>query len=395
MEFLLGDADFLRVALSLKIFQRSSFRRVSAHRNWRRRCLVAQPVKFLESFPSVFRRSAFAVAFVLIAVSFLDLQSLRAAEPRAGHLSHHTAAGFRNVAADYSYPFYQRARGLLKRHIKTDERLSVVSNDGTSLRRPSPAGTVTWVGHSTFLVQLDGVNILTDPHWGDRASPVRFAGPRRIIPPGLRFEDLPPIDVVVISHDHYDHLDTGTVDRLAREHHPRFFVPLRIKAWLNDRGIDDVVELDWWEQAKFRNLTIVCTPAQHSSGRGINDQNRRLWSSWVIAGSSRRFFFAGDTGYYDGLKEIGDRWGPFDLTMIPIGGYGDFRRHHPNHVNPEEAVQAFEDVGGKLMVPMHWGTFDFNREPPSEPPKRLMDEARRRGLEDDVAVLSPGQTARW
>jgi N-acyl-phosphatidylethanolamine-hydrolysing phospholipase D len=127
----------------------------------------------------------------------------------------------------------------------------------------------------------------------------------------------------------------------------------------------------------------------------VNDQNRRLWSSWVIAGAQRRLFFAGDTGYYTGLKEIGDRLGPFDLALIPIGGYGDFGRRHPNHVNPEEAVQLFEDVRGRLMVPMHWGTFDFNRENASEPPTRLMREASRRGLEERVAILSPGQTSRW
>ena len=207
----------------------------------------------------------------------------------------------------------------------------------------------------------------------------------------MPFEDLPPIDVVVISHDHYDHLDETTVRRLARDHHPRFFVPLGLKEWLGARGIDDVVELDWWGRAEFRGLTIVCTPAQHSSGRRLDDQNRRLWSSWAIEGSSKSLFFAGDTGYYPGLKEIGDRLGPFDLALIPIGGYSDFRKHHPNHVNPEEAVQLFEDVRGKLMVPMHWGTFDFNQEPAAEPPARLRREARR-GAEsrsDDPLVARP------
>jgi N-acyl-phosphatidylethanolamine-hydrolysing phospholipase D len=156
-----------------------------------------------------------------------------------------------------------------------------------------------------------------------------------------------------------------------------------------------VVELDWWEQARFRDLTFVCTPAQHSAGRGLNDQNRRLWSSWVIAGTERRAFFAGDTGYYAGLKEIGTRFGPFDLALIPIGGYGDHRHHHPNHVNPEEAIQLFEDLRGTLMVPMHWATFDFNRESASEPPERLMREAARRGLEGNVTVMRPGQTTGW
>jgi N-acyl-phosphatidylethanolamine-hydrolysing phospholipase D len=239
------------------------------------------------------------------------------------------------------------------------------------------------------------VNILTDPHWGDRASPVGFAGPRRLVPPGVAFADLPPIHAVVISHDHYDHLDEDTVKGLAREHHPRFFVPLGLKAWLAERGITDVVELDWWDSVEFRGLTLVCTPAQHSSGRTLTDQYMRLWSSWVVLGPTKRFFFAGDTGYDPRLRQIGDRYGPFDLAAIPIGGYSSFERGHPNHVNPEEALQLFEDLGGRLLVPMHWGTFDMNREPFHEPPDRLLHEATRRGLEKEVVVLSPGQTIPW
>jgi N-acyl-phosphatidylethanolamine-hydrolysing phospholipase D len=255
--------------------------------------------------------------------------------------------------------------------------------------------TVTWIGHATFLVQIAGINILTDPTWADRASPVPFAGPRRLVPPGMRFEDLPKIDVVVISHDHYDHLDAATVTRLAREHAPTFFVPLGYREWLMDHGVRDVVELDWWEAREFRGLRLTCTPAQHSSGRGLHDQNLRLWGSWVIASANRRLFFAGDTGYWSGGKEIGQRLGPFDLAAIPIGGYSSYDKRHPNHVNPEEAVQLFEDVRGRLMVPMHWGTFELNREPFQEPPQRLQREALRRGLEDEIALLSPGQTIHW
>ena len=254
-----------------------------------------------------------------------------------------------------------------------------LENDGVALRNNGSEPTITWVGHSTFLLQLDGVQILTDPHWGDRA---------------LRFEDLPPIHAVVISHDHYDHLDVPTITRLAREHAPRFFVPLGLRTWLGEREVHDVVELDWWETASFRGLTIGCTPAQHSSGRGIHDQNLRLWASWVVWGS-RRFFFAGDTGYSAGLKEIGRRFGPFDLAAIPIGGYASYGERHPNHLNPEEALQFFEDIQGGLMVPMHWGAFAMNREPFREPPERLLTEALRRGLEERIAVLSPGQTIHW
>jgi L-ascorbate metabolism protein UlaG (beta-lactamase superfamily) len=210
-------------------------------------------------------------------------------------------------------------------------------------------------------------------------------------------DDLPTIHAVVISHDHYDHLDLRTVTRLAREHRPTFFVPLGLKSWFHDAGIDDVVELDWWQSGRVGDVTITCTPAQHSSGRSVTltDQNRRLWSSWVIAARARRFYFAGDTGYFTGFREIGRRLGPFDIAALPIGGYSDYREHHPNHVSPEESVKAFQDLHAHLLVPMHWGTFELNREAYHEPPDRLLREAQRQGLEESVAVLSPGQTIRW
>jgi len=327
-----------------------------------------------------------------------DISSPSALSPRADVPGHHIANGFRNVAPDYAYPLLGRALRTLRRGLEPapvrGRTPAVLPNNGAALRANGTIPTITWIGHSTFLVQIDGVNILTDPHWGDRASPVKFTGPRRLVAPGMRFEDLPSIDAVIISHDHYDHLDEATVRRLNAVHHPTFFVPLGIKAWLAKVGIANVVELDWWETREFRGLTLVCTPAQHSSGRGLLDQNRRLWSSWVLHGHERRLFFAGDTGYYDAFKEIGERLGPFDLALIPIGGYSAYE-HHPNHVNPEEAVQVFEELGARLMVPMHFGTFDLNREPFREPPDRLLREALRRGLEERIALLSPGQTIHW
>jgi N-acyl-phosphatidylethanolamine-hydrolysing phospholipase D len=313
--------------------------------------------------------------------------------------THHLRRGFRNLDDGYRYDIGVRLRHFLLGSLEPSRprgtATAVLENDGAALRGNGTHPTVTWIGHSTFLLQLDGVNILTDPHWGERASPVGFAGPRRLVPPGLAFADLPPIHAVVISHDHYDHLDAETVDRLAREHRPRFFVPLGHRAWLGERGITDVVELDWWDSAEFRGLAVVCTPAQHSSGRTLTEQYLRLWASWVVVGPTKRFFFAGDTGYDPRLRKIGDRFGPFDLTAIPIGGYATFKKGHPNHLNPEEAVQLFEDVRGRLLVPMHWGTFAMNREPFREPPDRLLREASRRGVEEQVAILSPGQTIPW
>jgi L-ascorbate metabolism protein UlaG (beta-lactamase superfamily) len=272
----------------------------------------------------------------------------------------------------------------------------VLAGDGRTLRENRGDPTVTWIGHSTLLVQLDGVNVLTDPQWSRRASPVSFGGPARVTPPGLRFEDLPPIHVVVISHDHYDHLDRDTVTRLAATHRPKFLVPLGLKAWLAEVGVTDIEELDWWDERNVQGVTFTCVPAQHFSGRTLWDRNRRLWSGWVVAGRARRLYFAGDTAYYDGLREIGARLGPFDLAAIPIGAYLPQVIMKASHTSPEEALTAFTDVRGRIFVPIHWGTFDLADEPIDEPPRRLQAEARRLKLGPDrVWILRHGETRSW
>jgi len=310
----------------------------------------------------------------------------------------HLGQGFRNLDASYNYTMGGRAWSLLRRAVTSAPPRGTpparVANDGAELRGNGTHPTVTWIGHATLLVQLQGVNILTDPNWADHAGP-SILGVRRLVAPGLRFQDLPRIHAVVISHDHYDHLDLPTVRRLAREHQPTFFVPLGVGAWLAERGIKNVVELDWWQSRTFRGLTFTATPAQHGSGRGLLDQNERLWSSWVIAGGGKRLFFGGDTGYTKALAEIGRRLGPFDVAALPIGGYSAFTARHPNHINPEEAMQLFDDLRGRVLVPVHWGTFALNREPFREPPDRLLAEALRRGEEESVALLSQGQSISW
>jgi L-ascorbate metabolism protein UlaG (beta-lactamase superfamily) len=319
-----------------------------------------------------------------------------------GAPAHHRERGFANphpVAAPAAG--WVRARFFLARILSTTftprtADLPRVPNDGAALRANAHDATVTWIGHSTLLVQLDGVNLLTDPQWSERASPVSFGGPKRVTPPGLAFEDLPPIHLVLISHDHYDHLDVATVKRLAARHHPHFIVPLRLKPWLAELGITDVEELDWWESRAVRGLTVTCVPALHFSGRGLRDRNHRLWSGWTVAGREKRLFFAGDTAYYDVFREIGARLGPFDLTAVPIGAYVPPVIMHASHTTPEEALQVFEDVRGRHFVPIHWGTFDLADEPIAEPPVRLAAEARRRGLgEDRVWIMKHGETRRW
>jgi N-acyl-phosphatidylethanolamine-hydrolysing phospholipase D len=323
-------------------------------------------------------------------------------KPVPGAPAHHRERGFANP--DTAHPpasTWVRMRFFVTRMWSTtfsprSIELPRVANDGAALRANGTEPTVTWVGHATLLVQLDGVNVLTDPQWSDRASPVGFAGPRRVTPPGLRFEDLPPIHLVLISHDHYDHLDVATVKRLAAEHRPRFLVPLGLKAWFADLGITDVEEMDWWQSRTERGLTLTCLPAQHFSGRTLWDRNRRLWSGWAIAGRQKRLFFAGDTAYAGFFTEIGQRLGPFDLAAVPIGAYLPAIIMKASHTTPEEALQIFVDTGSRAFVPIHWGTFDLADEPLDEPPQRLAADAQRRRLDPErLWILKHGEMRKW
>jgi N-acyl-phosphatidylethanolamine-hydrolysing phospholipase D len=323
--------------------------------------------------------------------------------PVPGAPAHHRERGFANANPAFTRPpwwtrtTFFAARIWASTFTPRTATLPLVPNDGAALRSNGTEATITWVGHATLLVQLDGVNVLTDPQWSDRASPVSFAGPRRVTPPGLRFEDLPPVHVVLISHDHFDHLDEPTVRRLAADHRPRFYVPLGLKAWFADLGITDVVELDWWDSRVERGLTLTCVPVQHWTARSFFELNNRLWSGWAIAGRGRRAFFGGDTGYYEPyFKEIGARLGPFDLAAVSIGAYLPASIMRFTHTTPEESLQIFRDVRGQRFVAMHWGTFDLADEPLTEPPTRLAVEARRLGLDADrVWVLRHGETRRW
>jgi N-acyl-phosphatidylethanolamine-hydrolysing phospholipase D len=271
-----------------------------------------------------------------------------------------------------------------------------VETDAELLKNNRTSATVTWIGHSTLLIQLNGVNILTDPHWSDRASPISFAGPKRLMTPTIALESLPPIDLVLISHDHYDHLDVETVRRLAQLHHPLFLVPLGLKAWFGEMGITEVEEMGWWESRNRKGLTVTCLPAQHFSGRTLWDRNQRLWSGWAIAAGTKRVFFAGDTGYYDVFKEIGSRLGPFDIAAIPIGAYLPREMMKMTHLTPEEAFQLFTDIKGQRFIAIHWGTFDLTDEPVEEPPHRLEAEAKRLGFDlNNVWVLKHGESRTW
>ena len=238
---------------------------------------------------------------------------------------------------------------------------------------------VSWFGHSTMLVRIDGVTLLFDPVFDDRVS-LQIGGTQRFQPSPLSRDSLPPVDAVVISHDHYDHLEKTTVQYLA----PKgtvFVVPLGVGAHLSEWGVADsqIMELDWWESTRMGSLELTCTPARHLSGRTLRRPNKTLWSSWAVHGPNHRIYFGGDTGPTKSFEEISRRYGPFDLTILPIGGYGD---QWPDiHLTPEQAVTAHIALRGERLLPVHWGAFDVALHPWNEPIERLVSSARANHVE--------------
>ena len=259
---------------------------------------------------------------------------------------------------------------------------------------------ITWVGHATFLVQLPGLNLLTDPVWSRRASPVSWRGPARFVPAVPEIDALPPIDAVLLSHDHYDHLDRPTVRALQRRFPDiAWLTPLGYRAWFERQGAQTVVERDWWEEVplpggRFRATAV---PARHWTRRTPGGTNRRLWCGWTLApsdGPGCRIYFVGDSGYCSAFQDIGSRLGPFDASLIPIGAYDPRWFMRAAHMNPEEAVQVYHDVGGAgTFVPSHWGTFRLTFEPPLEPLDRVRSAWASAGLpEKNLRVLRHGET---
>ena len=261
---------------------------------------------------------------------------------------------------------------------------------------------ITAIGHSSFLIQLGPLNILTDPVFSARCSPVQWAGPRRRQPPGIAPDALPPIDVVLQSHDHYDHFDDASVRALATRHPEALWcAPLGVSARLKARGVRHVAELDWWEGFSHGAAEITCMPAAHFSGRTPFDRDDTLWCGWTVAVAKRQVYFAGDTGHHPDFATIGARLGPCDAILLPVGAYEPRWFMRPVHMDPEEAVEAFgaltamQRAHPTVMVAMHWGTFVLTDEPPDEPPARARAAWSSRGWpEDRLWVLSPGETRR-
>lgn len=311
---------------------------------------------------------------------------------------HHHTRGFRN-----NYRHEHRNLGHLLRFLWGFQRrpfepvaLPVAGNDPGFLAANRSRPTLTWVGHSTFLLQAGGLNILTDPHFTGRASPLGWAGPERLVAPGLALRDLPPLDLVLISHNHYDHLDEGSVRWLARHHRKAVFVvPLGLRRWLQRRHVGNAIELDWWQSHTGHDFTVTAVPAQHFSGRTATDRNRTLWCGFVVELGGRKLYFAGDTGYSKDFADIGARFAPVDLAMIPIGAYEPRWFMRAMHVNPEEAVMIHRDVGARQSVAMHWGTFRLTEEAIDEPPRFLRQALAAAGIPaEQFWLLQHGETRR-
>ena len=261
---------------------------------------------------------------------------------------------------------------------------------------------VSWFGHSSLLIRIQGKTLLTDPVFSERASFASFSGPKRFpFDHYMDVDELPPVDAVVLSHDHYDHLDYETFTKLKGKV-GRFFVPLGVGAHLEKWGIapDHITELDWNESTKFGDLTLVCAPARHFSGRSLTNRNGTLWCSWALLGTQKRVYYGGDTGYYPGLKTIGEQYGPFDIALLECGAYNE--DWIDIHMMPEQTAQAQLDVKGDLLIPIHWGKFNLALHTWRDPIQRLMKKSAELGTKvatpriGEVVVLgSPVPTGRW
>ncbi len=329
--------------------------------------------------------------------------------------AHHTPEGFRNnYFGSIDKTFGELIRWQIERRqqdlpkpparampSQSPDLASIRSS--TSLRAPA----ITWIGHASMLVQAGGLNVLTDPIFSERASPLQFLGPRRAQAPGVQLADLPPIDVVLISHNHYDHLDRLSVVEIARRSEAAgkpalFLVPLGMKSWFADLGISNAVELDWWDKHVLRGVEFNFTPLQHWSARGFGDRSRTLWGGYAVFAPELHWYFAGDTGYSKDFADTQARFagrhtasqgGGFDLALIPVGAYEPRWFLKDQHVNPAEAVQIHRDLRAKRSVGVHWGTFEISDESLDQPPIDLAQAAREQGLQSgEFTVMAIGET---
>lgn len=331
---------------------------------------------------------------------------------RSSERAHHAGKGrFRNPWPDSQPPAWSKILRLMGEY-RAGLRSSpppphgsfpVATPEIVYPRRTDGSSTATWIGHSTVLLQLGQINVLTDPMFSTHAFPVQGLGPRRVMDPAVKIDELPPLDVVLLSHSHYDHLDRPSVKRLARaQPQARWVVPCRLGAYIRAWGVREVVELDWWQEEKVGEVKVTATPARHFSARRAGDRNRTLWCGFALEYAGVKVLFTGDTAYHPEFVQVGERCGPFDFVMIPIGAYDPRWFMHVVHVNPEEAVQIYRDLtvahagaAHPLMLGIHWGTFRLTSELMDEPPRRTAARWRAVGLDErQLWVARFGETRR-
>lgn len=328
--------------------------------------------------------------------------------------AHHTPTGFKNNYAQQvnkSFGDFLRWQWESWRMDKVPSSPAAsVAADLALLKAPTTLPTVTWIGHGTALVQASGLNVLVDPIFSERASPIQIFGPKRAQPPGVAMADLPNIDVVLISHNHYDHLDRNSVAQLdekakAAGKTTLFLVPLGLKAWFNGIGIDSVIELDWWQNHSINGVEFHLTPVQHWSARSVNDRSVTLWGGWAVLGTDFHWYYAGDTGYSRDFADTASMFaarqtealgGGFDLALIPIGAYEPRWFMSQQHVNPMESVRIHQDVKAKRSIGVHWGTFQLTDEPLYQPPRDLAMARQALGVKEaDFGVLAIGESRQF
>ena len=306
---------------------------------------------------------------------------------------HFDGKRFVNPIGTAGQPFSQVPRMLSEPRSRWPRHVEVV------VQTPPPLGdaaaVVTFIGHSTFLIQTTAGNLLTDPMFSDRAGPFGLLGPRRVRQPAVRFDELPPIGTVLLSHNHYDHCDLPTLRKLARRFDPVVVTPLGNARLVRSAGFRRIEELDWWEQATSGALTTTLTPAQHFSARTPFDRNRALWAGFVVRFGDRRIYFAGDTAYAGFFRDVRQRHGPFDLALLPIGAYEPRWFMRAVHMNPAEAVQAHVDLGAPETIGMHFGTFQLTAEGIDDPIRDLEEARRANGIPASrFRVLDLGESIR-
>ena len=283
------------------------------------------------------------------------------------------------------------------RALQSVEREEIeISNEYNSISE-KPLGYTAWIGHSSFIINNYDLNIITDPIFSNRASPLSFLGPKRLIKPAISYKNLPKIDVVVISHNHYDHLDLDSIKKLNSINPDTIFlVPLKLKNWFLNKGIKNVFEFEWWQSKTIKNTNFTFVPVQHWSRRGLFDKNKSLWGGWWIENQNIKLVHLGDTGYSKDFVEINKRLGNPDIAFIPIGAYEPRGIMKRSHMNPEEAINAAFDLRAKKSVGMHWGTFILTTEPIKEPKIKLNDLVTKNNLADDFFItIKPGEILKF